>query len=182
MLLAASEPSKLAFYLAAGALACWAVGLAIFGATHPDFPGTLARGRLVIVTSIAIVAATVATAIATASNPEEEQEEERASAPAPAGEAHAPPLALAADPSGQPAFDRTTLAARPGRVVVRLTNRSPAPHDVTIAQGSRVIAATRQVTGGEATLTTELAAGRYVFYCSVDGHRQLGMRGTLTVR
>jgi uncharacterized cupredoxin-like copper-binding protein len=30
-------------------------------------------------------------------------------------------------------------------------------------------------------LTLKLKPGRYVFYCSVPGHRQAGMEGTLNV-
>jgi uncharacterized cupredoxin-like copper-binding protein len=35
---------------------------------------------------------------------------------------------------------------------------------------------------GTSTVTAELGAGRYTFYCSVPGHRQGGMEGTLTVQ
>ena len=38
LLIAASEPSKVPFYLAGGALAVWAVILAIVGLTRPEFP------------------------------------------------------------------------------------------------------------------------------------------------
>ena len=36
--------------------------------------------------------------------------------------------------------------------------------------------------GGTSTVTTTLKPGTYTFYCSVDGHRQAGMEGTLAVR
>jgi uncharacterized cupredoxin-like copper-binding protein len=35
--------------------------------------------------------------------------------------------------------------------------------------------------GGRSTVTATLKAGTYTFYCSVPGHEQAGMRGTLTV-
>jgi uncharacterized cupredoxin-like copper-binding protein len=35
--------------------------------------------------------------------------------------------------------------------------------------------------GGTATLTVDLPAGTYEYYCDVPGHRQAGMIGTLTV-
>jgi uncharacterized cupredoxin-like copper-binding protein len=39
------------------------------------------------------------------------------------------------------------------------------------------------VQGGKtSTVTADLKAGTYKFYCSVDGHRAAGMEGTLTVR
>jgi uncharacterized cupredoxin-like copper-binding protein len=36
--------------------------------------------------------------------------------------------------------------------------------------------------GGRSTVRVALRRGRYDFYCSVPGHRQGGMEGTLTVR
>ena len=36
--------------------------------------------------------------------------------------------------------------------------------------------------GRQATLTLTLATGTYTFICTVQGHKDLGMQGTLTVR
>ena len=36
--------------------------------------------------------------------------------------------------------------------------------------------------GGSKTLSLNLKPGTYKFYCSVPGHRQAGMEGTLTVQ
>ncbi len=63
-----------------------------------------------------------------------------------------------------------------------MTNMSPTEHNLTIAQGSKVLGATPTFTGGKKSLTLTLAAGTYTFYCSVPGHRQAGMEGTLTVQ
>jgi len=35
--------------------------------------------------------------------------------------------------------------------------------------------------GAETTLTVNLPAGEYIYYCSVPGHREAGMEGTLAV-
>jgi uncharacterized cupredoxin-like copper-binding protein len=37
------------------------------------------------------------------------------------------------------------------------------------------------VTNGKASVTADLKPGTYDFYCPVDGHRQAGMAGKLTV-
>jgi uncharacterized cupredoxin-like copper-binding protein len=36
--------------------------------------------------------------------------------------------------------------------------------------------------GGASEVQLALKAGSYTYFCSVDGHRQAGMQGTLTVK
>jgi plastocyanin len=73
------------------------------------------------------------------------------------------------------------LYARAGTVTITFTNTSPLEHNVTIAEGTKVLGATPTFVGGSKTLTLTLKAGKYTFYCSVPGHRQAGMEGTLNV-
>jgi plastocyanin len=101
-------------------------------------------------------------------------------ASSPAG-GRATALALAANPSGQLSYNTKQLAARAGTVTIVMANMSPVEHNVTVAQGTTVLGATPTFTGGTKTLTVKLKPGTYTFYCSVPGHRQAGMEGTLTV-
>ncbi len=90
-------------------------------------------------------------------------------------------LKLAAEPGGQLSYDTKQLTAKAGRVTITMTNMSPVEHNVTIAKGATVLGATTTFQGGSRTLTLNLKPGTYTFYCSVPGHRQAGMEGTLTV-
>ncbi len=99
----------------------------------------------------------------------------------PAGRQITTTLALAANPQGNLSYDTKTLTAKPGTVTITMTNSSPLEHNVTIASGSTVLGATPTFTGGARTLSLKLKPGTYTFYCSVPGHRQAGMEGTLTV-
>jgi plastocyanin len=90
-------------------------------------------------------------------------------------------LKLAADPGGLLSFDTKQLSAKAGAVTIAFTNASPVEHNVTVAQGTAVVGATPTFTGGSKTLTLNLKPGTYTFYCSVPGHRQAGMQGTLKV-
>jgi plastocyanin len=90
-------------------------------------------------------------------------------------------LKLAANPTGLLAFDTKQLSAKAGTLSVSFTNSSPLEHNVTIAKGSTVLGATPTFIGGSKTLSIKLAPGKYTFYCSVPGHRQAGMEGTLSV-
>ncbi|MBV9192512.1 MAG: hypothetical protein JO168_00105 [Solirubrobacterales bacterium] len=65
LILAASEPSKVPFYFAGGALAVWAVVLAAVGLTRPAFPGNASGQRAVIGVSLLLVAIAIAMAIVT---------------------------------------------------------------------------------------------------------------------
>jgi plastocyanin len=90
-------------------------------------------------------------------------------------------LKLAANPAGQLSYDTKRLSASAGRVTITMANMSPLEHNVTIAQGGTVLGATPTFVGGSRTLTLNLKPGVYTFYCSVPGHRQAGMEGTLKV-
>jgi plastocyanin len=89
-------------------------------------------------------------------------------------------LKLTADPGGALKFDKTELSAKPGKVTVTMDNPSSVPHAVEV-EGNGVEEETKTLTKGTASVTVDLKAGKYEFYCPVDGHKQAGMEGTLTV-
>jgi hypothetical protein len=64
-LLAVTEPSKAAFFIAGGLLATWAVVLSAIGLSRPEFPGN-SRGQLAVILLTAVLVATaMTTAVAT---------------------------------------------------------------------------------------------------------------------
>jgi plastocyanin len=93
-------------------------------------------------------------------------------------------VALSTDPSGALKFNTDSLKANAGAVDVVLTNQSSTPHDVSVKTSSgKVLGTSKEITKGETTLDLkDVPAGTYTFFCSVPGHEQAGMKGTLTVR
>ena len=75
-------------------------------------------------------------------------------------------------------FAPAALKASAGRTTIRFTNAGAVDHDFSI-DALHVHLTEKPGKTGEATLT--LTPGTYTFYCSVPGHRQSGMQGTLTV-
>jgi hypothetical protein len=65
LLLAASEPSKVPWYIAGGVLALWAVVLAWLGLSRPEFPYNLRGQRIVMGISLMLMIIAVAAAILT---------------------------------------------------------------------------------------------------------------------
>jgi plastocyanin len=90
-------------------------------------------------------------------------------------------LKLAANPAGQLAYNTKQLSAKAGTVTIEMTNMSPIEHDVAVAEGSKILGQTPVFTGGSKTVTVTLKPGTYTFFCTVPGHRQAGMEGTLSV-
>ncbi len=92
-------------------------------------------------------------------------------------------LKLAADPNGALKFDKTSLTAKAGKVTIVMTNDSEVPHAVEV-EGNGVEKEGKTVQGGNGTsdVTANLKAGKYEFYCPVDGHKAAGMKGELTVQ
>jgi plastocyanin len=200
----AAEKSKVPFYIAGGLLVVWAITLSmVLGMRKADFPHDLRGQRTISAITLVLVLGAMSTAVLTAGSPAKSEaaaatqpaatsEAPAPSAPAttattpsapaataPAGGAHTS-LKLAAS-SGALAYDTKTLSAKAGTVTIDFTNQSPLEHNVTIAQGSTVLGATPTFTGGSRTLTLNLKPGKYTFYCTVPGHRQAGMEGTLNI-
>jgi plastocyanin len=92
-------------------------------------------------------------------------------------------LSLEADSGGQLSYNPTSLSAKAGAVSIDFTNASPVGHNVTVESSSgETVGATPTFQGGSKTVTLNLKPGTYKFFCSVPGHRQAGMEGTLTVK
>jgi plastocyanin len=91
-------------------------------------------------------------------------------------------LKLSADPSGQLKFDTDTLDAKAGTVTITMSNPADVPHAIAV-EGNGVDKDGETVQkGGTSTVTVKLKAGDYEFYCPVPGHKEGGMKGTLTVK
>ncbi len=99
------------------------------------------------------------------------------------GTAGAATVDFEADPSGALAYTTDSATAKAGKATVNFTNSSPVPHDVAIEdEAGETIAKTEVLSEGSDSTTAELEPGEYKFYCTVPGHRQGGMEGTLTVK
>jgi plastocyanin len=89
-------------------------------------------------------------------------------------------LQLAADPAAL-AYDQTELTAKAGKVTIDFDNPSPIPHNVVIEADGKELTGFEPIAEGKESESAELKAGSYTFFCSVPGHREAGMEGTLTV-
>lgn len=88
-----------------------------------------------------------------------------------------------ADPGGELAFTTTSATAKAGNVTIDFNNPQGLTHDVAIESASgEELGATELIAEGEDSTTVNLKPGTYTFYCSVPGHREAGMQGTLTVK
>jgi plastocyanin len=79
------------------------------------------------------------------------------------------------------AFQSTAATAPAGQLTVKMPNKSSIGHDIGLhgvsgAQGKVV------QQGGTSTFSVSLKPGKYTFFCSVPGHEEAGMKGTLTVK
>jgi mono/diheme cytochrome c family protein len=94
-------------------------------------------------------------------------------------------LEIDADPNGQLAYQVSAATAASGALEIDSRNASGTPHDIALQEGAsgRVLQVGSVVSGGGVSrIAVSLRPGRYTFYCTVPGHREGGMHGTLTVR
>jgi plastocyanin len=117
-------------------------------------------------------------------------ETKASTAPATSPQAASPPasgggsaLSLSSNSEGQLAYSTKSLSAKAGKVTIDFTNNAPLSHNMTVESPSgSVVGATPTFQGGSKTLSLNLKPGTYKYYCTVPGHRQAGMEGTLVVK
>lgn len=180
------------FYIFGGILAVTAVVVSFIGLKAEKFPGKM--GPVVVLVFLALIGTAVSYSVlngqeesehrahelAHANAEIEHAEEEPVPAEEPAGAASTT-IALAASPTAL-AYDKKSLTAKAGAVTIAFTNPSPLEHDVAIAQDGEVLAKTALIAEGNDSVSAELEPGEYTFLCTVPGHAEAGMEGTLTAK
>ena len=78
-------------------------------------------------------------------------------------------------------FAPADLTAEAGELTITLTNDGQSDHAIEI-EGNGVEEESDTISPGDSTsFTVTLEDGTYEIYCPVDGHKDMGMVGTLTV-
>lgn len=190
------------FFVCGIALAVSAVVTSFIGLRVKSFPGK--AGPFVALAFAALIGATTTFAVlhakdedkakaAELSKADEEVEEEESSpvkgeskkAPAPKSEAAAKgpggTLQLAASATDL-AFDKTSLTSKPGKVTIDFDNPSALEHNVAIEQNGEEIAVSETLAEGKTSVSADLAPGTYTYLCTIPGHAEAGMEGTLVVK
>jgi plastocyanin len=91
-------------------------------------------------------------------------------------------VSISANPDGDLAYEQDSVSAPAGPVTIEFDNPASIGHDVVVEDDAgNELARTDVISGDTTTAEGEFEAGDYTFYCSVPGHRDAGMEGTLTV-
>ena len=78
-------------------------------------------------------------------------------------------------------YNQKIVRARAGKIKMVFLNRSALKHNVNVEHGEHEFGKSATVSRSTTTFFVTLKAGKYNFYCSVPGHEDAGMHGTLIV-
>jgi uncharacterized cupredoxin-like copper-binding protein len=168
MLLGLSTGHKLGLALVGAAFILFALASAfLIPRFQPDYPGQ--RGlRFFLVGALALFVGMMAAVYFFGKEAKEAK-----------GGESAPPASAGAAVKVTEVDFKIKLAQKkfsPGSYELDLTNDGPSPHNLTIKGPGVSNAATPTIGKGKtAKVDVALKAGTYEFYCSVPGHKQLGM-------
>jgi plastocyanin len=90
-------------------------------------------------------------------------------------------LQLTASPT-ELAFDTEELSGKAGKVTIDFENPAAIEHDVAIEQNGKVIAKSPLIKESKTSVSAALKPGTYTFICTVPGHAEAGMEGTLVIK
>lgn len=91
-------------------------------------------------------------------------------------------LEIPADPNGRLAYAASEASAEAGTLTVRMPNESTIEHDIAVDNGGVTAKGEVVGKGGTSQFQADFPPGEYTYFCTVPGHREAGMEGTLTVR
>jgi plastocyanin len=118
-------------------------------------------------------------AAATTTTSAAETTEATESSPAAGGETQTQAL-TATEENFSISLDKDTLTA--GTYEITVVNNGDATHDLAVEEDGTTEATSDSIGPGESTtLTVDLEAGEYVFYCTIGNHRAMGMEITVQV-
>lgn len=81
------------------------------------------------------------------------------------------------------AYTTKEASAEAGTDTINFTNVQATPHDVAIEDDAgKEIGKTEVISEDTASAKVKLEPGSYTFFCTIPGHREAGMEGTLTVK
>jgi plastocyanin len=175
------------FFVIGGILVLAAVVISFIGIRGSEkFPPN--RGVLlgVIALFVAIVGTTMAFAIVKSVDEQDKRNDELAKEEGTTSTAATGPvetLDVSSPSDGSLVFQPNGLQAKPGNVAIDYDNPGPLQHSIAVATSNgNVVGQVTPFAAGKKTLElNDLKPGKYVFYCTVPGHREAGMQGDLTV-
>jgi plastocyanin len=91
-------------------------------------------------------------------------------------------LQIDADESGALSFTAVNAEAPAGSIEFVMENPSSVQHNIAVKNGGIDEKGPVVGQGGTSRVSASLRPGKYTFYCSVPGHEDGGMKGTLTVK
>jgi plastocyanin len=187
------------FYVFGIALVLSALVVSALGLRSQGFPGSRVVLAGLVAYFVALVGATSTFAVLNARDEQEKRDAEHAEAavtpPAGGEQTTTPGTTTTAAPQGReqtlqvssPAdgglvYEPSKLTAKAGSVTIDYENPSPVDHSVAIEAGGKTLDESEIGTDTTLTATADLKPGEAVYYCTVPGHREAGMEGSLTVK
>jgi plastocyanin len=192
------------YYILGGVLATMAVVTSLVGLRFQNFPGKF--GPAVFLCFLVVAGAAVTFAIKNGQHEEKARaaENEEAGKQIESEESETPGTAggkeqqggggkevakgpggtvqLTASPTAL-AYQQKALTSKPGEVTIDFTNPGALEHDVAIeGPEGEELAVSELIGEGKTSVSADLGPGNYTFFCTVPGHREAGMEGTLTVK
>jgi plastocyanin len=189
------------FYAFGIALVLSALALSALGLRSESFPPSRIVLAGVVAYFVALVGATTTFAVLNARDEQRRRNSEQAEAAAtvPAGgeqtttttgttttaeaaQGGGETVKVSSPADGSTVFEPSKLTAKAGSVTIDYDNPSPVAHSIAIEGGGKTLDESEIAADTTLTASADLEPGKFVYYCTVPGHREAGMVGTLTVK